>query len=297
MPNQKHVHIKDVTRRFQVNGNTITALDSVSLDIAEGEFVTIVGASGCGKSTLLRLGAGLDTGHNGNIEHAGKVVKGPSLDRGIVFQEPRLFPWLTVERNVALGLQNSGFTKDEKRQLVTDQIELVGLAGFEKAYPHQLSGGMAQRAGIARGLVNRPDVLFLDEPFGALDAITKARLQGELQDIWAREQITMILVTHDVDEAVYLGDRVVVMSPRPGRIKEIVPVNLPHPRERTSNQLAHIRNHVLEVLESTTATSKARPVQAKPGPQKRRTTAAVSAVPIALNAKANRQTLYSSTEI
>lgn len=241
-----------MSRRFRVNGSDLTALDQVSLDVRAGEFVTIVGASGCGKSTLLRLGAGLDVEHDGAIEHGGRPVEGPSLDRGIVFQEPRLFPWLTVERNVGLGLENAPFSKAEKRDLVAKQIELVGLAGFEKAYPHQLSGGMAQRAGIARGLVNRPDVLFLDEPFGALDAITKARLQGELQDIWAKEQITMVLVTHDVDEAVYLGDRVVIMSPRPGRIRKIVPVDLPHPRERTSSQLASIRNHVLDILNSTT---------------------------------------------
>ncbi|MEP7456445.1 ABC transporter ATP-binding protein [Phyllobacterium sp. SB3] len=297
MPNQKHIHIKDVTRRFQVNGSTITALDNVSLDIAEGEFVTIVGASGCGKSTLLRLGAGLDTGHAGRIEHDGRAVTGPSLDRGIVFQEPRLFPWLTVERNVALGLQNSSFGNAEKRQLVADQIELVGLTGFEKAYPHQLSGGMAQRAGIARGLVNRPDVLFLDEPFGALDAITKARLQGELQDIWAREQITMILVTHDVDEAVYLGDRVVVMSPRPGRIQEIAAVDLPHPRERTSNQLAHIRNHVLEVLDSTTTNPQTRVFAKKPPIQKCPATVAQPVLQAGLHVKTARQPLYSSTEI
>ena len=241
-----------MSRGFRVNGSDLTALDQVSLDVRAGEFVTIVGASGCGKSTLLRLGAGLDVEHDGVIEHGGQPVEGPSLDRGIVFQEPRLFPWLTVERNVGLGLENAPFSKAEKRDLVAKQIALVGLTGFEKAYPHQLSGGMAQRAGIARGLVNRPDVLFLDEPFGALDAITKARLQGELQDIWAKEQITMVLVTHDVDEAVYLGDRVVIMSPRPGRIRKIVPVDLPHPRERTSSQLASIRNHVLDILNSTT---------------------------------------------
>ncbi len=251
MCNPAHFQIRKVTREFNVNGEKLTALDAVSLDIAEGEFVTIVGASGCGKSTLLRLGAGLDTTYSGRISHEGKVVTGPSLDRGMVFQEPRLFPWLTVERNVALGLENSKFTKSEKKRLVEEHLELVGLAGFARAYPHQLSGGMAQRAGIARGLVNRPNVLFLDEPFGALDAITKARLQDELNDIWARERITMVLVTHDVEEAVYLGDRVVVMSPRPGRIRDIVAVDLPRPRERTSAALARVRTRVLESLNST----------------------------------------------
>lgn len=296
MPSVAHVKINNVSRRFQVNGNTITALDNVSLDIAAGEFVTIVGASGCGKSTLLRLGAGLDVQHDGTIEHDGTRVAGPSLDRGIVFQEPRLFPWLTVEHNVALGLENAHFSKAEKRELVAKQIALVGLTGFEKAYPHQLSGGMAQRAGIARGLVNRPDVLFLDEPFGALDAITKARLQGELQDIWAKEQITMVLVTHDVDEAVYLGDRVVIMSPSPGRIRETVTVDLPHPRERTSAQLASIRNHVLDILNSTTGDDKPK-FSIKQPAAKEQPVPKANLIHAALRPKLASRPLYSSTEI
>ncbi|AJD46411.1 ABC transporter ATP-binding protein [Rhizobium sp. SEMIA 4085] len=267
MTSSTHIEIRSVTRDFQVNGSKLTALDDISLDVAEGEFVTIVGASGCGKSTLLRLGAGLDTAYDGSIAHAGKRVTGPSLDRGIVFQEPRLFPWLTVGRNVALGLENAGLGKAEKKRLVEEHLELVGLSAFADAYPHQLSGGMAQRAGIARGLVNRPNVLFLDEPFGALDAITKTRLQDELQDIWASERITMILVTHDVEEAAYLGDRVVVMSPRPGRIREIVPVDLPRPRDRTSAALSKIRNRVLESLGTTT---KAGPQQSPGVPSKAR---------------------------
>lgn len=259
MSKPTHLEISGVTRRFHVNGDRLTALDDVSLGVAEGEFVTIVGASGCGKSTLLRLGAGLDTTFDGSIRHAGKTVDGPSLDRGIVFQEPRLFPWLTVARNVALGMENSGFSRAQKKRLVEEQLELVGLSGFADAYPHQLSGGMAQRAGIARGLVNRPNVLFLDEPFGALDAITKARLQDELQEIWAKERITMVLVTHDVEEAVYLGDRVVVMESGPGRIREIVPVNLPRPRERTSPALTTVRNHVLDCLNTVITSQPATP--------------------------------------
>lgn len=253
MGNSLHLQICHVTRRFKVNGATLTALDDVSLDVAEGEFVTIVGASGCGKSTLLRLGAGLDTPTSGFVGHAGRPVTEPSLERGIVFQEPRLFPWLTVARNIALGLENSGLSKAEKKRLVESHLDLVGLSSFANAYPHQLSGGMAQRAGIARGLVNRPNALFLDEPFGALDAITKTRLQDELQDIWAKERITMVLVTHDVEEAVYLGDRVVVMSPQPGRIRDIIPVDLPRPRARTSPRLVDVRNRVLESLNATTS--------------------------------------------
>lgn len=246
-----HLQVDHVTRNFKIEADTLTALDDVSLDIAKGEFVTIVGASGCGKSTLLRLLAGLDVASSGTIRHAGETVAQPSLERGIVFQEPRLFPWLTVEQNVALGLLNSRLPKARKTELVREHLELVGLGGFGGVYPHQLSGGMAQRAGIARGLVSRPNVLLLDEPFGALDAITKARLQDELQEIWAKEHVTMVLVTHDVEEAVYLGDRVVVMSPRPGRIREIVPVKLSRPRRRTSSEIVNIRDRVLKSLHGT----------------------------------------------
>jgi sulfonate transport system ATP-binding protein len=280
MSEAAHLAIQNVTRQFSVDSKAIIALQDVSLTIGEGEFVTIVGASGCGKSTLLRLGAGLDTGHGGQILHRGNAVRGPSLERGIVFQEPRLFPWLTVERNIALGLENAPLSKAEKRRLVDEHLELVGLKAFAKAYPHQLSGGMAQRAGIARGLVNRPDVLFLDEPFGALDAITKAHLQGELQTIWSRERITMILVTHDVDEAVFLGDRVVVMSPRPGRIREIVPVDLPRPRERASGTFAEVRARVLKSLsdEDTALPPRRQPVFTGPEAQISRHGAAIAAL-------------------
>lgn len=246
-----HLQADHITRRFKIGNDTLTALDDVSVDVAKGEFVTIVGASGCGKSTLLRLLAGLDVTTAGRIRHGGAEVHEPSLDRGIVFQEPRLFPWLTVEQNVALGLLNTKLPKARKAELVREHLELVGLGGFATVYPHQLSGGMAQRAGIARGLVNRPNVLLLDEPFGALDAITKARLQDELQDIWAKEGITMVLVTHDVEEAVYLGDRVVVMSPRPGRVREIIPVTIDRPRRRTSADIAAVRDRVLNSLHAT----------------------------------------------
>jgi sulfonate transport system ATP-binding protein len=225
----------------------------VDLSVAPGEFLTIVGASGCGKSTLLRLIAGLDTDFQGRIILDGKRVTEPSLDRGLVFQEPRLFPWLTVAENVALGLLNSGLSKAAKHRSVAEHIALVGLTGFQDVYPHQLSGGMAQRAAIARGLVNRPGVLLLDEPFGALDALTRARLQDELQHLWAAEGITMLLVTHDVEEAVYLGDRVVVMAPRPGRIAASFDVPLPRPRDRSSPALARLRDRVMAALVSTTS--------------------------------------------
>ncbi len=251
MTSEGHLEISGVAKRFRVAGVELTALDGVELSVAPGEFVAIVGASGCGKSTLLRLIAGLDPDHDGAILHDGATVAGPSLDRGLVFQEPRLFPWLTVAGNVALALENAPLDAATKRRLVAEHVELVGLSGFEDAYPHQLSGGMAQRAAIARGLVNRPGVLLLDEPFGALDALTKARLQGELQRIWAREGITMVLVTHDVEEAVYLGDRVVVMAPRPGRVTRIVPVTVAHPRERTDPRLFRLKAEILSTLDHT----------------------------------------------
>jgi sulfonate transport system ATP-binding protein len=243
--------LRGVARTFQVNGASFDALEGVDLAVQPGAFVTIVGASGCGKSTLLRLIAGLDTQHGGQIAHDGAPVAGPSLERGIVFQEPRLFPWLTVARNVALGLLNAKLDREAKRRLVAEHIALVGLSGFADAYPHQLSGGMAQRAAIARGLVSRPGVLLLDEPFGALDALNRARMQNELLRIWAHERRTMLLVTHDVDEAVYLGDRVVVMAPGPGRIVRVIEVGSSHPRDRSDPHLLRLRAEILDLLETT----------------------------------------------
>jgi ABC-type nitrate/sulfonate/bicarbonate transport system ATPase subunit len=238
------IEITDISKQFVVKNQALPVLQGLSLSIQPGEFLTIVGTSGCGKSTLLRLLIGLDRDYQGQIRVGGAPVVGTSLDRGIVFQEHRLFPWLTVEQNVGLGLQNSSWSPDKKRQAIQEHIELVGLVGFETAYPHQLSGGMAQRAAIARGLVNQPSILLLDEPFGALDALTRTRLQHELQNIWQREKITMILVTHDVDEAVFLGDRVVVMRPRPGRIKKIVDVRAAHPRDRRDPVLQALTEEV-----------------------------------------------------
>jgi len=244
------IDIQKVRKQFKVKNEVLPVLEDLTLSIQPGEFLAIVGASGCGKSTLLRLLVGLDRDYQGEIKVGGSVVTGTSLDRGIVFQEHRLFPWLTLEQNVGLGLQNSTWSEDKKRQAIREHIELVGLKGFESAYPHQLSGGMAQRAAIARGLVNQPSILLLDEPFGALDALTRTRLQQELQNIWQREKITMILVTHDVDEAVFLGDRVVVMQPRPGRIKKIFPIDVAHPRDRSDPTLKDLTEQVrAQILE------------------------------------------------
>ena len=220
-------------------------LQEIDLHIPSGQFVSIVGASGCGKSTLLRLILGLDADYEGQILLDGAPITGTGHERGIVFQDHRLFPWLTVAQNIAVGLRNAPFTEAQKRVLVAEHVALVGLEGFERSFPHQISGGMAQRVAIARGLVNRPRVLLLDEPFGALDALTRSRLQGELQRIWQKERITMLLVTHDVEEAVFLGDQVVVMQPYPGRIRRIVPVDLPHPRNRSDPAFIRIRDDVL----------------------------------------------------
>jgi NitT/TauT family transport system ATP-binding protein/sulfonate transport system ATP-binding protein len=246
------LEIKDLNKQYQVQGASLSVLENISLSIKPGEFVSIVGSSGCGKSTLLKLLIGLEDQYQGEILLDGKRIVGTSLERGIVFQEHRLFPWLTVEQNIAIGLlNNTKLSADEKTKSIQEHIELVGLNDFAAAYPYQLSGGMSQRVAIARALVNRPEVLLLDEPFGALDAFTRVRLQNELQRIWEKEGITMILVTHDVEEAVYLGDRVVVMQPRPGRIKRIVDVNLSRERDRSSAEFTAIKEAVLSEFVQT----------------------------------------------
>lgn len=239
------LEINRLSKQFDGGGASLPVLEHIDLSVKPGEFVSIVGPSGCGKSTLLRLIIGLDAQYQGDILLDGRRIAGTSLDRGIVFQEHRLLPWLTVEQNIGLGLLNSAGSATEKRRAIQAHIALVQLQGFEKALPYQLSGGMSQRVAIARALVNRPEVLLLDEPFGALDALTRAHMQQELQRIWEREGITMILVTHDVEEAVFLGNRVVVMQPRPGRIRRIVDVDLPRPRDRGSVEFAAIKHAVL----------------------------------------------------
>jgi len=237
--------IKGVNKSYQLQDNELNVLKDINLEIKPGEFLSIVGASGCGKSTLLRLIAGLDTSYAGSIVYQGKAITGTDLSRGIVFQEHRLFPWLTVEENIALAFSATGVSKEERKLRVEKQISVVGLNGFEKAYPHQISGGMSQRVAIARALVLRPKLLLLDEPFGALDALTRLKLQQELQRLWEHEGLTTILVTHDVEEAVFLGDRIVVMESHPGRIKRIVPVPLGRPRDRSSFLFQRIKADVM----------------------------------------------------
>jgi sulfonate transport system ATP-binding protein len=239
------LRLKNIGKTFHHQGKDLEVLKDLNLTVHPGEFVSILGSSGCGKSTLLRLLVGLDVDYSGEISLGGKPVTGPSLKRGIVFQEHRLLPWLTVFDNVAIALKNASVSASEKKDLVQQHIELVGLKGFEKAWPYQLSGGMSQRVAIARALVNRPDVLLLDEPFGALDAMTRAYLQQELQAIWRKENITMILVTHDVEEAVFLADRIVVMEPNPGRIKRILVGPGAHPRDRNSAQFNTVKRLAL----------------------------------------------------
>ena len=242
------VSFRQVAKSFPVDGRELQAIERFDLEIADGEFVAIVGASGCGKSTLLRLLVGLDREFQGEIRIDGTLIDGIGGERGIVFQEHRLFPWLSVEQNVALGLVNEPLSETGKASKVADYLQLVGLAAFARAYPHQLSGGMAQRVAIARGLVASPRILLLDEPFGALDALTRQQLQEELLRIRQRERITTVLVTHDVEEALFLADRVVVMAPRPGRIKRIVEVPLEHPRERGGYDFLRQREALLHEL-------------------------------------------------
>jgi sulfonate transport system ATP-binding protein len=239
-----NLQVRNLRKRFRGEQGEVIALQDINLSIRVGEFVSIVGSSGCGKSTLLRIIAGLEREFEGDALLDREPISGPGPDRGVVFQEHRLFPWLSVRDNVAFGVAPD--SPAEIQRSVQEHIALVGLAGFESAYPHQLSGGMAQRASIARALVNRPKVLLLDEPFGALDALTKIQMQQEILRIWEAEQTTMIMVTHDIDEAVFLGDRVVVMSNRPGTIKKIIPVDLPRPRDRGSFDFTRKRNEVYQ---------------------------------------------------
>ncbi|KMT21158.1 ABC transporter ATP-binding protein [Clostridium cylindrosporum] len=239
----KAINIKNVIKKFQISTGEVEAISKTSLQVKEGEFVSIVGSSGCGKSTLLKMIVALEKPTEGEIYLDDKKIAKPSISCGMIFQESRLFPWLTVEENIEFGFSKK-ISRSEKKKVIEHHIDLVGLKGFEKAFPHQLSGGMQQRVSIARTLVNRPGVLLLDEPFGALDALTRINMQNELLRIWDNEKNTMVLVTHDIDEAIYLGDRVVVMSSRPGTIKKIVNVDLPRPRDRSSADFIRIRKEI-----------------------------------------------------
>ena len=225
------VRIAGLTKRFQTAGGDIVALDGADLDIDEGAFVCLIGASGCGKSTLLRLIAGFEAASAGTVVVAGTDVTGPGPDRGMVFQDYGLFPWLSVRDNIGFGPAARGLPRAEVRDIAARYIEIVGLGRFAEAYPHQLSGGMKQRVAIARVLANDARVVLMDEPFGALDAMTRERLQDELLDLWARTNLTIVFVTHSIEEAIFLADRVIVMSPGPGRIVADIAIDLARPRD------------------------------------------------------------------
>lgn len=242
------LEIKALSKDYALRGQHLNVLENINLKVAPGEFISIVGPSGCGKSTLLRLIVGLDTNYAGDVLLDGQRLVGTSLDRGIVFQDHRLFPWMTVSQNIALALKNHPMSAQAKQQLVDEHIERVNLKGFADAYPHQLSGGMAQRAAIARALINAPKILLLDEPLGALDALTRVYLQQELQKIWVKQRCTVIMVTHDIEEALFLGDRVIVMGAHPGRITQEIRVDLPHPREHLSPQLHTLKEQLRQEL-------------------------------------------------
>jgi ABC-type nitrate/sulfonate/bicarbonate transport system ATPase subunit len=242
--------IRGVSRSFESAGRAPTvALQATNLEVAENDFVTILGPSGCGKSTLLRIVAGLDRQTTGDVLLDGKAIHGPGADRGMVFQSYTLFPWLTVRDNVCFGLRERGLTREEQLDVANSFLKKVGLTGFEDHFPKQLSGGMQQRTALARALANNPRMLLMDEPFGALDHQTRELMQEHLLSIWEAERKTILFVTHDIDEAVFMGSRVVVMSARPGRIKLDREISFPHPRHysiKTTVEFAALKTELTE---------------------------------------------------
>src|SRR5947209_1067098 len=242
--------VRDVKKSFPAPDNPLSrrqVLEGVSFSLAAGELVSLVGPSGCGKSTLLRLIAGLDSADAGDLLIGSDPIIEPNAERGLVFQDPNLFPWLTVRRNIQAGLVARGVLQ-EKKDEVDQFIRLVGLETFANVYPHHLSGGMAQRAALARALINHPRVLLLDEPLGALDAFTRMRMQDEVLRIWEARRTTMLLVTHDIDEAIYMSDRIMIMTPRPGKIERTIEVALSRPRQRDSADFLRLRSDILNFL-------------------------------------------------
>lgn len=243
-----YIHIENAGKTFVENGQEFRALSDVNLDIEKGEFICLLGPSGCGKSTLLNAIAGFDLVNEGSITIDGKEVTGPSTKNVTIFQNYGLLPWRTVEKNVALGLENKKISKDERAKIVRTYLEMVKLENFAKSYPRQLSGGMKQRVAIARALAVEPDILFMDEPLGALDAITRMKLQDDILDICKKEKKTIIFVTHDIEEAVYLADRIIVMTPNPGKVKGVIKVPLHHFRDRTSGDFLLVRDKIFDLL-------------------------------------------------
>lgn len=242
------IRVINVSKDYMSGGKPMHAVDSISLDIKDAEFICIVGPSGCGKSTLLRMIAGLEPISGGEIFVGDMKVTGPSPSIGFVFQEYTLFPWRTVQKNVEFGLEMKKLPAHEREKIAAKYIDLVGLEKFKDSYPYELSGGMKQRTAIARTLAVNPEILLMDEPFGALDAQTRNILQEQLLDIWSKEHKKVLFVTHNVDEAVFLADRVIIMTARPGRIKEIVNIDIPRPRIRTETEVNRVRNAILKSL-------------------------------------------------
>jgi NitT/TauT family transport system ATP-binding protein len=239
--------VERISHAFDIDGRVLPVLDDVNFSVKPGEFIALLGPSGCGKSTLLRLVAGLEAPRSGVLREDGDPVTGPFPSRVVVFQDPTLFPWRTVWNNVALGLEAQGILKSQ-RQRVDAALDLVGLSQFRNAYPHQLSGGMAQRVALARALVNDPKILILDEPLGKLDSLTRITMQAEIVALWQRKGFTTLLVTHDVEEALFLANRVIVFSDRPARIKADIAVDRPYPRHRGDPRLAELRRNILGLL-------------------------------------------------
>ncbi|WP_040368033.1 ABC transporter ATP-binding protein [Paucidesulfovibrio longus] len=243
--------IDNLTKTYGAGDKLVTALDNARMDVRDGEFAVVVGPSGCGKSTLLNIVAGLESPGQGRVELDGLPIVGPGAERGMVFQSYTLFPWLTVRKNVEFGLRIKGLPQSERAEIARRYVDLVGLSEFENALPKELSGGMKQRVAIARVLANKPRMLLMDEPFGALDAQTRLLLQELLLDVWRKEQATVLFITHDIDEAILLGDRVFVMSKRPGRIVEEVRIDLERPRDHTltvSPRFAELKKRVMDRL-------------------------------------------------
>jgi NitT/TauT family transport system ATP-binding protein len=238
--------LEHVGKVFERDGNSIAVLEDINFSVADGEFICLVGPSGCGKSTLLNLMGGFLSPTSGSIAIDGEIVRGPDARRILVFQERGVFPWLTVEGNIAFGL--SKLSRAEQKERIAHYVQLVRLQGFEHSYPSDLSGGMKQRLQVARALAVNPDVLYLDEPFGALDSVTRLIMRGELMRIWQTERRTIIFVTHDVDEAVQLADRVVVLSSRPAKIQDILAIDIPHPRNISSPHYLELRDDLLSKI-------------------------------------------------
>jgi NitT/TauT family transport system ATP-binding protein len=243
------INIRNLSKVFTKDKREIVALDQFGLSIASGEFACMLGPSGCGKTTVLRIVAGLERPTGGEVLVRGRRIEAAGPDRGVVFQEFALFPWRTVRKNVEFGLEIKGIPESEVRRVSQEYIDLVGLSGFEDAHPKELSGGMKQRVGIARALANNPEVLLMDEPFGSLDAQNRNLMQKELLRIWSATKKTILFVTHSVDEAVFLADRIVVMTARPGMVREDIRVGLPRPRDRTSREFISVRAKVLAELD------------------------------------------------